>query len=169
FRWPQGWVLAGTDNGLVTSAIGGDFTRIKVGHEDAVTGYSVNLTVVPITDALGSIRGGLIAAPSLGTPVHPVADATVRLFASGTLIAQAISDSNGAFVLSAVPPGSYLLRVSAAGYHPAEKSVTVGPFQEVSVDQLALTPTPAVSGPGSTPFVIARLAIAAGVLLFPVS
>ena len=168
FRWPPGWVLAGTDNGLVTSLIGEGSTRIQVGHEQGVAGYDVNLTVVPITDAPGSIRGGLIEAPAHGTPAHPIANATVRLFATGTLIAQATSNSYGEFVLSPVPPGSYVLRVSAAGYQPAEKSVTVGPFQEVSVDKLALAPTPAVAGPDSTTFVVVGVAIAAGLLLFGV-
>src|SRR2546428_3963361 len=168
FLWPPGWVLAGSDNGHVTSPIGEGSARIEVQHDASVTGYDLNLTVVPITDAPGSIRGGVIEAPSPGTPVHPVADATVRLFASGILIAQAISDSNGEFVLAPVPPGIYLLRVSAAGYEPGEKSVTVGPFQAVSVDQLALAPTPAIAGSGSITFVIAGAAIAAGLLLFGV-
>jgi len=168
FLWPPGWVLAGSDNGHVTSPIGEGSARIEVQHDAGVTGYDLNLTVVPITDAPGSIRGGVIEAPSPGTPVHPVADATVRLFASGILIAQAISDSNGEFVLAPVPPGIYLLRVSAAGYEPGEKSVTVGPFQAVSVDQLALAPTPAIAGSGSITFVIAGAAIAAGLLLFGV-
>jgi len=168
FVWPQGWVLAGKDNGVVTSLIGEGFTRIQVGREQGVAGYDVNLTVVRITDAPGSIRGGLIEAPAHGTPARPIANATVRLFATGTLIAQATSNSYGEFLLSPVLPGSYLLRVSAAGYQPAEKSVTVGPFQEVSIDKLALAPTPAVASPDSTTFVVIGVAIAAGLLLFGV-
>ena len=168
FVWPQGWVLAGKDNGVVTSLIGEGFTRIQVGREQGVAGYDVNLTVVRITDAPGSIRGGFIEAPAHGTPARPIANATVRLFATGTLIAQATSNSYGEFLLSPVLPGSYLLRVSAAGYQPAEKSVTVGPFQEVSIDKLALAPTPAVASPDSTTFVVVGVAIAAGLLLFGV-
>ena len=152
----------------MTSLIGEGFTRIQVGREQGVAGYDVNLTVVRITDAPGSIRGGFIEAPAHGTPARPIANATVRLFATGTLIAQATSNSYGEFLLSPVLPGSYLLRVSAAGYQPAEKSVTVGPFQEVSVDKLALAPTPAVAGPDSTTFVVVGVAIAAGLLLFGV-
>ena len=46
FVWPQGWVLAGKDNGVVTSLIGEGFTRIQVGREQGVAGYDVNLSQV---------------------------------------------------------------------------------------------------------------------------
>jgi hypothetical protein len=136
-----------------------------VGHEGTAALHLANLTVVPVANAPGSIRGGLIEADSRGPQVRPVVGATVQIFANGTLVAQAISDSNGEFALSPVPPGTYTLMVSAAGHQVVQKSVTVGPFQSVSVEPIGLAPTLATTPVEPITFVIAGGSIAAGLLL----
>ena len=66
-------------------------------------------------DLVGSIR-----SKSKGNP--PVSDADVSLMCDGGKVCAATkTDSGGGFLLKAVPPGHYSIRVNRAGFYEADK------------------------------------------------
>lgn len=70
---------------------------------------------------------GIVTGVALrGSNLKPLDRATVTLFRTGFL-RSIYADGNGAFAFVDVPPGTYTLRVSAAGLSPVNKTVTVFP------------------------------------------
>ena len=69
----------------------------------------------------GTVTGRALDAE--GEPL-PAANALVLEAADSSLVRGALANSNGRFSVQAVPPGSYLLRVSFIGF----ESATAGPF-----------------------------------------
>jgi iron complex outermembrane receptor protein len=89
----------------------------------------------------GQIEGTVVAARS-GTAV-----AGINVVVVGTLYG-AVTDAQGRFVISQLPPGDYTLQIDALDYHYARETVAVQPGETVRV-QFRLRP-PAVTPTDST-------------------
>ncbi len=102
----------------------------------AILGAAACLAVLPALGQFATLRG------VVSTGNAPVAYATV--YAAGTdLGAQA--DTAGAFSISGLPEGPAVLRVSAVGYRPHERTVTLNPGDTTWVT-LTLAPDAAALG-----------------------
>jgi hypothetical protein len=124
----------------------------------AMTGYTnlvISATLAPdqVTD-LGKLQMSRVTGASSTSAVvsgllvdgsngHPLASATVAL--SGTSL-QALSDSQGKYLISGVPAGSYTITASKAGYASSAAALTV-----VAGTEYVFSPAlpPASSGTGT--------------------
>ncbi len=75
---------------------------------------------VTATKDTGAIRGVVVDAA-----IRPLANATVELLITGGDPRTTTTNLGGAFGFSEVPPGSYFLRATKAGYSPAQVNVDV--------------------------------------------
>lgn len=85
----------------------------------------------------GTVRGKVIAAG------EALPDAVVGLIAAGSIVDQTITDGVGEFVLAIVPPGTYTLTVSKAGYESQTLSADVTGGVVTDIGNVTLTtPSP---------------------------
>jgi hypothetical protein len=89
---------------------------------------------VPPGSTAGRIVGTIVAA----TDGAPIAGASIRLRGEGS----AASDQAGRFELAGLPPGTYVIEITANGYLPAERTVAVGAGVVAEVGAIALDPQP---------------------------
>ncbi len=116
--------------------------KLKVVFALAVVGVLVtSVTAVSAQSHLSSVRGRVTDAA--GSPLH---GAEVRTIDQGTNERRAtVSDEEGRFALAQLPPGSYVVEITASGYrtHTTRAELSVG--QEFWIDvPLSLTATQAV-------------------------
>ncbi|MBS0647054.1 MAG: carboxypeptidase regulatory-like domain-containing protein [Verrucomicrobia bacterium] len=93
---------------------------------------TANLTLAPNA---GSVLGQITDAVT----GQAVASATINLSQNGSLVTSATTDSRGAYTLSGLVPGSYVLQVSASHYQSGSAGVTIVSDQTATAN-LALTP-----------------------------
>ena len=86
--------------------------------------------------AAGVVQG--VISDTTGAPLSGVA---IELRREARIQARTLSDSSGSFRFEKVVPGSYVLRLTLAGFRPAVSSVTVTD-QPVPILSLAMTPAP---------------------------
>lgn len=64
----------------------------------------------------------------------------VALYQGEKIVAQ--TDSKRSFEITNIEPGSYILRITAAGFKEIERSVEILAGQSISIDNVTLQPTP---------------------------
>ncbi|MBS0646799.1 MAG: carboxypeptidase regulatory-like domain-containing protein, partial [Verrucomicrobia bacterium] len=99
-----------------------------------LVGQTLQLPFALISNA-GSVSGQITDAVT----GQAVASATVNLSQNGSLVTSATTDSRGAYTLSGLVPGSYVLQVSATHYQSGSASVTIVSDQTATAN-LVLTP-----------------------------
>jgi PKD repeat protein len=103
---------------------------------DPAGNTDTDTVTITVTPAVGGVQG-TVTNPSGGA----VAGATVRLMNGTTEVDTTTTDADGDYDFQDVPPGSYTVRITAAGYESGSESVTVVAGQTATADvQLALTP-----------------------------
>jgi PKD repeat protein len=120
---------------------------------DASGNSDTDTVVITVTATTGSIAGTVV-----GPAGQAISGATVRLFSGSTEVANTTADANGEFSFEDVAPGTYTLRIEAAGFETKSTSVTItaGEIEETPVELRAL-PAPGLLG---LPFEIWALIIA---------
>ena len=92
-------------------------------------------------EAVTSILRGRVTDARTGNPI-PGALIEVRV---NPVVATAITDENGNFLIAALPPGDYEVRVKAAGFQSQTIRITIGQ-NEVVIENFALAPSIVVPG-----------------------
>jgi len=89
------------------------------------------LLLASMTAALGQSTKGIVSGHVVDATGAVIQGATVQLSPSGL---STTSDPRGEFILAAVPPGSYTLKVTSAGFSNFSKSIDVTAGQTVRAD-----------------------------------
>ena len=115
----------------VLSATGGSAGRYVIAHAPAAP-------VAHHTAVSGDI-GGTVADSATGTPL---AGGEVRILQAGSLIATAVTDAFGRYVLHNLPAGAYGVEVRYLGYRAQTHDLSVGATEGFSRADFKLTPLP---------------------------
>src|SRR3982074_854212 len=108
------------------------------GSDRNVTAHVAAAPVLRNASANGDI-GGTVADSATGTPL---AGGEVRILQGGNLVATAVTDAFGRYVLHNLPTGPYRVEVRYLGYRAQTHDLSVGTTEGFSRADFKLTPLP---------------------------
>jgi YD repeat-containing protein len=129
-----------------------------------VTARGLASNGVPFTVLIPPPIAGVVSRASGGTPI---ASAAISVLSMGAVVQSATTAADGSYAVTHLDPGSYELRISAAGYsNEVRQGVIVGPWTTTTVN-VAMSMPGAVSGrvvesDGATPISSAQVSVYAG-------
>ncbi|WP_379156280.1 carboxypeptidase regulatory-like domain-containing protein [Paenibacillus sp. sgz5001063] len=149
---------------LTAQVSGNQLLLTPVAHGTVtVTAKAVNSQGAIVTDSfvVTVASAGLVTGIVQGPGNTPISGASVSIGGISD-----ITDAQGHFTLSNIPPGSQTVTVSSVGYNNGTAAVTVTVGQSVSAGTITLTPvqttgsvTGVIYGPGNTPISGASVSI----------
>ena len=129
----------------ITGLAPGNYTVVAGGQGFALQSLSSTIvgnqtTILNFT--LDTLQGTISGRISEAVTGNPISGASVSLFSGMTLVAVTLTDVNGHYTLSSIPPGTYTLRISAPNYQTLiDPTLVVDNAQTTSADEV-LNPLP---------------------------
>ena len=117
---------------------------------------AITATALLAAVVLGPPLFGAVPPPSAGPPPtgditgtatdsatdKPLPGGEIRLTQNGAVVATAVTDAFGRFIIHNLPPGDYTVEVRYLGYHAVTRTVTLGATQAALAVDLRLVPIP---------------------------
>ena len=130
------YVIAGLAPGNYTVIAGGQGFALLTASALVLSNQT---TLLDLT--LNALQGTVSGVISEAVTGNRIVGASVSLFSGNTLLATTLTDVNGQYAFDSIPPGSYILRVSALDYRILIDSIVVVNQQNTSADEI-LEPLP---------------------------
>ena len=128
--WTAGSITAPVPNGAASGPV-------------VVTVRGLSSNGVPFTVLVPPPIAGVVSRASGGMPI---ANAAISVLAMGAVVQSATTAADGSYAVTPLDPGSYELRISAAGYsNEVRQGVTVGPWATTTVN-VAMSMPGGISG-----------------------